>query len=197
MRAATRRNVALFAVALLVASTESLATTVLRMNLEDLCRGAGRIFRGTVLEVEEGTIAVGGGILPTRTFQVRVDEGLKGDFATEKEVPVVEFRTIGKTQPRRSGRVQWLRTLPEPPALAAGSTYLLFVTAPGALGLSTTVGLGQGCFHVTGDAEREEAVNELDNVGLASPTRLVDVAPRGPIPYARLAEEVRAIVAGS
>jgi len=197
MRAATRRCVVLFVVLLLAAGPSSVATTVLRMNLEDLCRSAGQIFRGTVLEIEEGTLEVGGGVLPTRTFLVRVDERFKGDFATEKEVPIVEIRTIGKTPPLRSGGAQWLRTLPEPPALEVRSTYLLFVTAPSAAGLQTTVGLGQGCFHITGDAEREQAVNELDNVGLVSPTRLADIAPQGPIPYARLAEEVRAIVSGS
>ena len=196
MRAATRRWVALLAVVSLVGAIEAIAATVRQMNLEDLCRHAGRIFRGTVLEIEEGTVEVGGGVLPTRTFSIRVDERFKGEFPTEKDVPIVEVRTLGKTPVVQSGDARWLRVLPEPPALAVGETYLLFVTAPSAIGLSTTVGLGQGCFRIALDADREEAVNELDNVGLLPASRRSDLAPRGPIPYARLAAEVRAIVAG-
>jgi len=196
MRATRRRNVGLLVLAALVSSA-AFATTVRRMNLEDLCRDAGRIFRGTVLEVDEGSVEIGGGTLPTRTFLIRVDEGLKGDFTTEKEVPVVELRTIGKSLPVTAGDVRWVRVLPEPPALAVGSSYVLFVTAPSAIGLSTTVGLGQGCFRITGEGQHEEAVNELDNVGLAPPGRAESFAARGPISYARLASEVRAILAGN
>jgi len=195
MRAALRRCAALLVVVAPFGGTE--ATTVLRMDLERLCQGSGRILRGTVLEIENGTVDAGGGLLPTLTFIVRVDEAFKGEFASEKEIPVVEIRTVGKLLQPRSGSARWLRSLPDPPALEVGSSYLLFVTVPSAIGLSTTVGLGQGCFHVSGDAEREEAVNELDNVGLGSPSRLEGVPSRGPIPYARLATEIRAIVAGS
>jgi hypothetical protein len=37
----------------------------------------------------------------------------------------------------------------------------------------------------------------MDNQGLASPSHLVGAPARGPIPYERLAQEIRAIVAGS
>jgi hypothetical protein len=192
---ASRRSVGLVVLALLTASA-AFATTVRRMNLDALTRSAGRIFRGTVLEIEEGSVEVGGGKLPTRTFTIRVDDGLKGDFTTEKEVPVVELRTIGKTAPVTVGDARWVRVLPEPPDLVVGSSYLLFVTAPSAIGLSTTVGLGQGCFRILGEGEHVEAVNELDNVGLAPPGR-ESLGLQGPIPYSLLAREVRAIVAGS
>ncbi len=197
MRSALRRCAAPFAVVALFAGAETLATTLMQMNLEDLCQRAGQVFRGTVLDVEDGTVEVGGGQLPTLTFVIRVDEAFKGEFPTEKEVPVIEIRTLGKLPVRKSGSVRWVPSVPGPPELTVGSSYLLFVTAPSAIGLSNTVGLGQGRFHLAGDPERETAVNEVDNLGLASPSRLVGAPPRGPIPYERLAAEIRAIVRGS
>jgi hypothetical protein len=197
MRAVTRAGFTVLSAVSLVLTVEAVAATVRRMTLDDLCRSSGRIFRGTVVEIEEGTVEVGGGLLPTRTFSIRVDERFKGDFPTEKDVPIVEMRTVGKSGPIEHGDARWQRVLPAPPALVVGESYLLFVTAPSAIGLSTTVGLGQGCFHVTPGAEREEAVNGFDNVGLLPAARRADVAPQGPISYARLAAEVRAIVQGS
>ena len=43
-------------------------------------RSAGRIFRGTVLGVTDGTVQVGGGQLATVVYRLRVDEAFKGSF---------------------------------------------------------------------------------------------------------------------
>jgi len=53
------------------------------------------------------------------------------------------------------------------PDLQVGSDYVLFTTAPSAVGLSTTVGLSQGLFHIFNDANgRELAANGLGNQGI-------------------------------
>ena len=59
-------------------------TLVRQMNLGELCERAGFIFRGTVLDARPGTIAIGGGQLPTVTYTLRVDESFKGDFTGQK-----------------------------------------------------------------------------------------------------------------
>src|SRR5690606_26415920 len=46
------------------------ATTVLQMSLEDLAARADRVFRGSVLSIEPGTVTVGGGELPTITYEL-------------------------------------------------------------------------------------------------------------------------------
>jgi hypothetical protein len=52
------------------------------------------------------------------------------------------------------------------PVLSVGQTYLVFTTQPSGVGLSTTVGLGQGCFRVYGKGDSQMAVNEVNNTGL-------------------------------
>ena len=50
--------------------------------------------------------------------------------------------------------------------LTVGQTYLVFTTQPSGVGLSTTVGLGQGCFRLYGKGDSQMAVNEVNNAGL-------------------------------
>lgn len=176
---------ALLALLLLAASAPVAATTVLKMDLDDLADRADRIFRATVLAVEPGTVPVGGGELPTVTYRLRVDEAFKGEFdAAGKEAAVVEVTVVGslKDSPYQQGDAARFSSLPKAPRLERGGEYLLFTTAPSALGLSTTVGLGQGAFKIYLDADRQEmAVNELGNLGLFD----------GPVTYTELADAVR------
>ena len=51
---------------------------VQQMNLGELTLNAEKIFRGTVVRVESGTIEAGGGVLPTVTYVIHVTESLKG-----------------------------------------------------------------------------------------------------------------------
>ena len=79
-------------------------------------------------------------------------------------------------------------------------------TRPSRVGLSTTVGLGQGAFRITGKGEAEQAVNEFQNANLGGSEDLAAVpalvrrgaaARAGPIPYSELASQIRALVGGN
>ena len=52
--------------------------------------------------------------------------------------------------------------------LAVGQTYLVFTTQPSGVGLSTTVGLGQGCFRLYGKGDSQMAVNEVTTPGCSA-----------------------------
>jgi hypothetical protein len=71
------------------------------------------------------------------------------------------------------------------PRLKMGSDYLLFTTRPSEIGLSTTVGLGQGAFSVYSEDKQDWAVNEFDNMGLG-------IDGSGPAPYSELAAKIQA-----
>lgn len=180
----SRRNmVVAWSLALVaLAAWPAAGTTVLKMDLDGLVTNADRIFRGTVIAVEPGTLALGGGEMPTVTFRIAVEETFKGEFEG-KEAEVVEMTVVGNLkQDGPSGGLVRFANLPEPPALVRGGDYLIFATQPSEAGLSTAVGLGQGAFKIYLGAGRQElAVNELGNLGLFD----------GPVAYSTLADEIR------
>ena len=190
MRRVLRQAFLVLAVVGLAGAT-SMAATMMHMNLDDMSSNADKIFRGTVLKVTEGEVEVGGAMLPITTYVLQVDEGFKGEFETIKGMQLVEIRMIGKTRPVTVGSAQRFSALPDMPRLEMGQTYLLFSTQPSVVGLSTTVGLGQGCFHLSGMQYKEMAVNEYDNLGLFSGTSVTDVNLSGPVSYERLADAIR------
>ena len=118
-------------------------------------------------------------------------EPFKGDFTTAGDRKVVEIVMLGKRKPVRVGDLELRSPLADMPQLQIGESYLLFTTAPGPAGLSTTVGLGQGCFHLTGKPGLETAVNGFGNRNLFP--GMAPSGPRagGPLPYADLAERIR------
>jgi len=194
----TRRTIGGWAAGILLAVAPAAhATTVTPMNLADLAGRAGRIFRGTVVAVEAGTVPGGGGAVPTVSYRIRVTEALKGVDATESTRGVVEIRMVGwRNGEGAAGRVHrasWLRDLP---ALEAGQEYLLFTTTPSAAGLSTTVGLGQGAFRIHSEGTQAKAVNAFHNAGLFDrmTTGTRAMRPAGPVPYSELAARVRGLV---
>jgi hypothetical protein len=158
------------------------AALVAKMDLGEMTFNADRIARVTVLDVEQGSMTLGGGELPVVTYTLRVDEAFKGQFDDSKGVAVIEVRMVGniKQAPATSGP-QHFSALPEMPHLTVGHDYLLFATAPSAVGLSAPVGLGQGTFRIYTDDKDEMAANELDNAGLFS----------GPVSYTDLADAIR------
>lgn len=180
----SRRNmVVAWSLALVaLAASPAAGTTVLKMDLDGLVTNADRIFRGTVVAVEPGTLEIGGGELPTVTFRIALEETFKGTFEG-KESDVVEMTVVGNLKQGDSvGGLTRFANLPEPPELVTGGDYVIFATAPSAAGLSTAVGLGQGAFKVyQGEGAQELAVNELGNLGLFA----------GPVTYATLADEIR------
>ena len=179
---------------------------VRQLDLEGLCARAHEIYRGTILSATSSSVMVGGGQLPTVTYRVKVDELFRGEVAIVKGVRVAEIRMIGKQEPARYGNLLQFPLLPRMPELIVGLDYLLFQTRPSKVGLSTTVGFGQGRFRIVGNGPSETAVNEQNNRGLlreapramgrdaARGAAQAAVASEGPILYKDLSVRIRARV---
>jgi hypothetical protein len=181
------------------------ASTVMQLNLAELVNRADRIYRGRVLSVTEGTVEAGGGQLPVVTYRLEVDDVFRGEIAVVKGIRIAEIRMLGKRNPVRQGNLQFVSSLPEMPQLTIGEEYLLFATRPSVVGLSTTVGLGQGFFSIRHDNKEVTAVNAVNNSGLlrdmvSAPAGLQTLAASaaptgGPIAYDELARLIRGLVA--
>lgn len=185
---------ALASLALLSVSVQpAQSATVRQMNLEQLVGNAYTIFRGTIVDVRPGTVQIGGGELPTVIYTVRVDEPFKGSFDEAKGVAVAEIQMVGELKSLVAGDVRRLSILPELPQFQIGRDYLILTTQPSSYGLSTTVGLGQGAFQLTGKSGSEVAANEFNNVGLWNGMN-VSVQGGGAVPYADLATQIRQIL---
>lgn len=172
--------------ALLVLSVGSAhAGYVRHMNLRQLCESAGLIFRGTVVEATPGTIDVAGGRIPILIYRVRVDESFHGVGESEEvEIRMLDPKAGARAQ---AGSVPLLAGLP---SIDVGQDYLLFVTRPSAANLSTTVGFGQGMFHIrNGNA----VVNEMGNLGLFK-EMTTSVAASRSLDYQTLAGEIRRLL---
>jgi len=167
------------------------ATTVKHFDLPRMAASAARVFRGTVTDVRPGSVAVGGGHLATTIYRIRVTESFKGEFATFKDVTYADVEMMGgiKAESGRSG-VEHFSVFRDMPRLVRGQEYLLFLTAESSIALSSPVGLMQGLFEIDTSTPTEPTANRMNNAGL-----MPDVA-HGPMPYAELAERVRAILSG-
>jgi hypothetical protein len=182
-----------------LAAPPAQATTLIQMNLKDLATRADRIFRGTVVGVNTGTVRAGGSDLPTSTYRLRVAERFKGEYAVVKnDTALVEIQMIGSKNDRSANGERHLSVFRDVPRLAMGGEYVLFTTRPSPVGLSTTVGLGQGAFSITGAGKEEAAVNGFGNAGLRrglSPTSAAARIPSGgPVSYPQLAAAIRAVL---
>ena len=74
----------------------------------------------------------------------------------------------------------------ELPLLEEGKDYLLFTTKPSKAGLTSPVGLTQGCFSITKKGDVDVAVNGVNNAGLG-------LGKDGPVEYEELARRIRAL----
>jgi hypothetical protein len=177
--------------AALATSPPVTATTVKHFDLEGMTGTAARVFRGTVTDVRPGSVKVGGGQLATTIYRIRVTESFKGDFATFKNITYADVEMIGdiKAESEKNG-VRHFSAFRDMPRLQLGREYLLFLTAESSIALSSPVGLAQGCFDIDTSLPDEPTANRVNNAGLAA-----DMA-RGPVPYADLAERLRAIISG-
>lgn len=179
----------------------SQATSVMQMNLAQLCDRAGQIFSGTVIEVNADTVQAGGGDMPVLRYRIRVDDTFKGTFAEEKGVRYTEVTMIGTMSQVKSQTKSLL------PVLQEGKHYLLMVAPSGPAGVTSTVGLIQGTFSLSDD-KIPLAVNGADNVGLFAGMTLpanggvanaltsnsassLENHQRGPVPYNVLADMIR------
>lgn len=187
MRRSWSRIVGVLALCALVPFTQAGATMLTHFDLAALTENADRIFRGTVIDVEQSSIRAGGGELPMVVYHLRVEESLKGDADIVKgNESYVEIRMVGSIKDgKEQGDLVRFDMFRDVPRLTMGSDYLLFTTKPSSIGLSTTVGLGQGAFAVYSQDKRDWAVNEFDNAGLG-------VGGGGAVAYADLVAAIKA-----
>jgi hypothetical protein len=166
---------------------------MLKMDLSELTTRADKIFRGTVIDIQQGTIEAGGGELPAVTYRLRVDDMFKGQATEVKgDKAVIEIRMVGslthaKADENGNQRLSLFRDVPK---LRMGGDYVLFTTAESPIGLSVTVGLGQGAFSVYSvDGARDQftAVNEFNNAGLG-------LNGEGPVGYDKLSAAINALL---
>ena len=153
-----------------------------RFTLGEMVDRAGRIFRGTVVDFQPGTVEAGGGSLPTVTYKFRVTQIFKGEVEEKGRVKYAEVTMLGsiKADPK-DGAVKKFNTLPSPTRLEVGSDYLMILTPESKGGLTAPVGLGQGSFEIFQKDKTEFAKNEFNNMGLF----------KGPIEYSALAAEIQ------
>jgi hypothetical protein len=171
---------------LAAAAAVSEASNVVHMTLRDLVGRADRIVRGTVIDADEGVVGAGGGTLPIVVYRIQVEEVLKGSVADGE---VLEVRMLGTPKQLANGPYRRASLLRDLPRFAVGRDYLFALTRPSRIGLSTTVGLGQGLFQLRGRRGQETAVNDANNLGLFESAGRRQ-AP-GPVPYATLVKEIR------
>ncbi len=194
MLVTTFRRRLLIAGGVLLLAPQARATTLVQMNLADLAGRADKIFRGTVLSAKAGTVRAGGSDLPTVTYRLRVDERFKGEFGDGKNENLVEIRMIGGAKEVEKAGLRNLSVWRDVPRLERGKAYVLFTTRPSTIGLSTTVGLGQGAFRLLGSGKGEQAVNAFGNVGLNRGLRKASLPSGGAVSYGELAQAIRAVV---
>jgi len=169
------------------------ATMVKQMNLGELTSNADKIFRGTVVRVESGTVTAGGSELPTVKYVIQVSDLLKGNIsASGKEGGnTVELTMIGRLKEKTSQSA--IRNISgfKLPTLKSGSEYLLFTTTPSQLGLSMMVGVGQGTFHFI---ENGKVINEAKNAGLFRNMNNPKMAERGALEYSDLTAQIKDLI---
>ena len=183
----------LVAASALILTAQVHATMMLHMDLGELTARADKIFRGTVTDVQQGTIEAGGAELPMVTYKFKVEELLKGEATQVKgDKAVMEIRMIGSLVHSKADENGSLKFSPfrDVPRLAEGGDYLLFTTLESSIGLSMTVGLGQGAFKVSpvdGARGEYQAVNEFNNAGLG-------LNGAGPVGYVELSAQIHALL---
>lgn len=180
-----------FALATVLAASSAQATDVRQMNLEQLVNASETIMLGTIVGIEGTTVEVGGGTLPAVAYKVRVEEAFKGEFSEVKGVKVAEFKMVGSLKDALAGR----HPIVDFPVLKTGNEYLLMVAPAGPTGLTSTMGLGQGLFNVTGSGASRVLLNGSNNVGLFNGMNVPYSG--GGIGYLELAEMIRVIVGGN
>lgn len=189
MRLPSSRIVLVLALCALMPVTQAGATLLRHLDLAALTDRADRIFRGTVIDVEQSSIEAGGGELPIVIYRLRVEESIKGDADVVKgDEAYIEIKMVGSIKDEApQGDLVRFNRFRDVPRLRMGGDYLLFTTRPSEIGLCTTVGLGQGAFRVFSRDKQDWVVNEFDNMGLVTDNS-------GPATYSELAAKIQALL---
>ena len=180
-----------FALAFLTLSSANAAIT-LQMNLEQMVTHSERVFVGEVVDISETRVSAGGGELPAVTYRIRVSETFKGEYETVKDEQFTEVTMVGSLKDVMAGH----HPITDFPVLSVGTEYLLFVAQPGPSGLTSTMGLGQGCFHLNGTDADRVAMNLVNNAGLFTGMS-VPFSPNQTVRYSELADLIHDIVGGA
>jgi hypothetical protein len=189
MQREQRKVLLVAALCALLAVSQAGATMLQHMELGELVQRADRIFRGTVIDVEQSSVEAGGGELPMVLYRLRVEEMVKGEADVVKgDEAFVEIRMVGSLKDQGpQGGLERFDMFRDVPRLTMGSDYLLLTTPTSAIGLSTTVGLGQGAFSVHSVDKTDYAVNQFDNAGLG-------LDGSGAVPYADLVTQIKGLM---
>jgi hypothetical protein len=123
-------------------------TLVQKMSLDEISQRADKIFRGTVVGITTGVVEAGGGELPTVTYRIEIKEAFRGTYANEGGARVTEITMLGRLKPVTVNGTRSSSYLLQLPVLKIGQSYVLLTAPPSAIGLSSPIGLGQGCFTV-------------------------------------------------
>ncbi|GGZ96098.1 hypothetical protein GCM10008090_00360 [Arenicella chitinivorans] len=170
------------------------ATTVMQMNLGQLTNNADKIFRGEVIAVKSDAVNVGGGKLNTTTYTIRVSDLIKGELASEKgkRSNLVQVQMVGSLKrPAAKDGIRYVGGF-NTPNLTVGTEYLLFTTRPSAIGLSMTVGVGQGLFSFK---DGTFVRNQHDNQGLFRGMSTSFVEPfSGALDYDDFVKEIESLL---
>lgn len=134
----------------LVAAVSARASSVLPLDLDRIVGDSTAAFQGTVTGMRSERDPQSGLIVTYVDF--RVDDALKGpvgDSYTLKQVG-------GRLPDGESYRVDGV------PSYVVGESYVVFLTSPSSIGLSSPVGLSQGRFRIAPGAAGPEVSNGRD-----------------------------------
>ncbi|MGE0820577.1 MAG: hypothetical protein AB7G75_00745 [Candidatus Binatia bacterium] len=141
--------------AILLLATRAEAVMVMPFNVEELTQRADKIFVGTCTKISPTVTAQG---IPVLEVTFSVSAALKGEIGH-----TVTFQQLNPNGQRKSvptaqpgGLIQEnpnsmlnLATLAQVPTYSVGEEVVLFLAAPGKLGLTAPIGLTQGKLPVT------------------------------------------------
>lgn len=168
------------------------AATTLQMNLAQMVTNSDRVFVGTVVQITESMKQVGGGEIPAVTYRLKVGDAFKGTYDEIKGEKYADVTMLGSLKILASGK----HPITDFPMLSVGNDYLLMVAPDGPVGLTTTMGLGQGCFSISDGVSDKVALNGANNVGLFSNMN-IGIADGAAVSYSELSTLITDLVGGA